>query len=266
MSQKSQSQGKPASFWLTIAYALLVYLFLFAPIIIVTLMSFNSARYGSFPIEHLTLQWYRQLFQDGTIWSAVKNSVIVAASTVLLSVPLGTLAAFALSRYQFRFKPVFTAILLVPLILPGVIMGVSLLSFYNFFHITTSLFTVVLGHTALALPYTSLVISTRMQGFDLRLEEAAASLGAPYHRIFRKITLPLLAPGMIAAALFAWTISFDEIVITFFIGSGVKQTLPLKIWSLLRFGISPTINAISAIILSLSLLLVILALVMTRQK
>jgi spermidine/putrescine transport system permease protein len=196
----------------------------------------------------------------------VKNSLIVAASTTALTIPLATLAAFALTRYQFRLKPAFTAVLVVPLIVPGIIMGVSLLSFYNFFHISTSLFTVILGHVALALPYASLVIAARLQGFDRALEEAAASLGAPYHRVFRRITLPLLAPGIIAAALFAWTISFDEFVITFFIGGGAGQTLPLKIWSLLKFGLSPAINAISAIILLISMLLVISALAMTRRS
>jgi spermidine/putrescine transport system permease protein len=257
---------KNLSFWALAFYTLLVYVFLFSPIAIVLLMSFNSARFGTFPLEHLTLDWHLEMFKDRTIWAAVQNSVTVAALTVILSVPLGTLAAFALSRFKFRLKPLFTSVLLVPLILPGVIMGVSLLSFYNFFNIRTSLFTVVLGHTALALPYATLVISARMQGFDLSLEEAAASLGAPYHRVFRKITLPLLAPGMIAAALFAWTISFDEFVITFFIGTGVQQTLPLKIWSLLRFGISPTINSISAVILCASMFLIVAAIVLSRRR
>jgi spermidine/putrescine transport system permease protein len=247
-------------------YTVCVYGFLFAPIIIVIVMSFNSARFSAFPFEQFTLGWYRDLFSDRTIWEALKNSLIVATGTVALAVPLGTLAAFALSRYQFPFKALFTAILVVPLIVPGLIMGISLLLFYNFFNISTSLFTVILGHTALALPYAALVIAARLQGFDRRLEEAAASLGAPYHRVFWRITLPLLAPGIIAAALFAWTISFDEFVITFFISAGAGQTLPIKIWSLLKFGLSPTINAVSAIILIVSLALVTVAVVLTRRR
>ena len=261
----SESTRRPITYWLLLIYAIGVYIFLFLPIAIVILMSFNSAKFSSFPLEQFTLRWYADLFGDRTIWDAVRKSFIVAATTTALAIPLGTLAAFALTRYQFRLKAAFTAVLVIPLIIPGIIMGVSLLSFYNFFSIRTSLFTVVLGHTALALPYTSLVIAARLQGFDQQLEEAAASLGAPYHRVFRKITLPLLAPGIIAAALFAWTISFDEFVITFFIAGGAGQTLPLKIWSLLKFGLSPTINAISAIILLVALFLVTSALAMTRR-
>jgi len=266
MTTFSAPSRRPLGYWLLLAYAIGVYIFLFAPIAVVILMSFNSARFSTFPLEQFTLRWYADLFGDRTIWQAVKNSLIVAASTTALAIPLGTLAAFALARYQFRLKSAFAAVLLIPLIVPGIIMGVSLLSFYNFFRISTSLFTVVLGHVALALPYASLVIAARLQGFDRQLEEAAASLGAPYHRVFRRITLPLLAPGIIAAALFAWTISFDEFVITFFIAGGAGQTLPLKIWSLLKFGLSPTINAISAIILLVSLLLVTCALVLTRRS
>jgi spermidine/putrescine transport system permease protein len=251
--------------WLLLVYVVAVYTFLFAPIVVVVVMSFNSAKYSSFPLEQFTLRWYGDLFRDATIWAAVWNSLRVAAGTTALAVPLGTLAAFALSRYQFRLKPAFTAVLIVPLIVPGLIMGVSLLSFYNFFNIRTSLFTVILGHAALALPYAALVVAARLQGFDRRLEEAAASLGAPYHRVLRKITLPLLAPGIIAAALFAWTISFDEFIITFFIAGGAGQTLPLKIWSLLKFGISPAINSVSAIILTISLTLVTAALAVARR-
>ena len=253
-------------YWLMLIYAIGVYIFLFAPIAILILMSFNSAKYSSFPLAQFTSHWYGELWADRSIWDALENSLTIAAGTTLLTVPLGTLAAFALSRYQFRFKPVFTAILVIPLIVPGLITGVSLLSFYNFFNISTSLLTVILGHTALALPYAALVIAARMQGFDRRLEEAAASLGAPYHRVFRKITLPLLAPGMLAAALFAWTISFDEFVITFFIIGGAGQTLPLKIWSLLKFGITPAMNAISALILTVSIALVTLAVALTRRR
>jgi spermidine/putrescine transport system permease protein len=179
MRPAKYASRRPAGFWVLNAYALLIYFFLFAPIFIVILMSFNQARYSAFPLEGFTLSWYGNLFADATVWDALKNSFIVAAATVALTLPLSILAAFAISRHQFRFKSLFTAILLIPLIVPGMIMGVSLLSFYHFFGITTSLFTVVLGHTALALPYATLVISARMQGFDRFLEEAAASLGAP---------------------------------------------------------------------------------------
>jgi spermidine/putrescine transport system permease protein len=256
---------RPTAFYVMAAYALVVYAFLFAPIAIVILMSFNSARYSSFPLEQFTGRWYAELIANASIWDSVQNSLLVAAATTALATTLGTMAAFALSRYQFRFKTAFTAVLLVPLIVPGIIMGVSLLSLYNFLGIPTSLLTVILGHTALALPYAALVIAARLQGFDRHLEEAAASLGAPYYRVFARVTLPLLAPGVIAAGLFAWTISFDEFIITFFV-AGIRQTLPLRIWSLLKFGLSPTINAISTIILLVALLLVTWALTLSGRR
>ena len=263
----SEPRRRPLGYWLASVYAAAVYVFLFAPIGIVVLMSFNSERFSSFPLQHFTLEWYANLFADNTIWEAVRNSLVVASGVTLLAVPLGLLAAFVLSRFQFRLQPAFTSVLVTPLIVPGLIMGISLLLFYNFLHIRTSLATVILGHTALALPYAAQVIAARLQGFDRRLEEAAASLGAPYHRVFRKITLPLLAPGIIAAALFAWTISFDEFILAFFISGGAgQQTLPLKIWSLLKFGLSPSINAISTIILTISLLLVTVALALASRR
>lgn len=247
-------------------YAVLVYIFLFLPIAIVILMSFNSAKIGAFPLQGFTLRWYRDLFQDRTIWEALNNSLIIAAGTTLLSVLLGTLGAYALVRCQFRLKPLFTGVLIIPLIVPGLIMGISLLSFYHFLGIQTSRLTVILGHAALALPYTTLVIAARLEGFDIRLEEAAASLGASPLTVFRKVTLPLVASGIVAAALFAWTISFDEFIITFFIIGGAKQTLPLKIWSLLKFGISPKINALSAVILAAALILVATGLGLLRRR
>lgn len=265
MTRHYESARRPIGYYLLLTYALGIYVFLFAPIAIVILMSFNSARFSSFPLEQFTLRWYVQLFSDTAIWETVLNSILVAATTTALTVLLGTFAAFALSRYQFELKTAYTAVLLFPLIVPGIIMGVSLISFYNFLGVPTSLFTIILGHVALALPYAALVIAARLQGFDRQLEEAAASLGAPYPRVFLRITLPLLAPGIIAAALFAWTVSFDEFIIAFFT-AGLGQTLPLKIWSLLKFGLSPSINAISAIILTVSLLLVTLALAMTRRR
>jgi len=247
-------------------YAGAVYVFVFLPIAIVILMSFNSAKFGAFPLQGFSLDWYRQLFQDRTIWEALSNSLIIALGTILVAVPMGTMGAFALVRYQFRLKSLFTSILVLPLVIPGLIIGISLLSFYHLLGVSTSRLTVILGHAALVLPYATLMIAARLQGFDIHLEEAAASLGAAPATVFRKVTLPVIASGIVAAALFAWTISFDEFIVTFFIIGGAKQTLPLKIWSLLKFGISPKINAASAVILTAALLLVTGGLAMMRGR
>ncbi len=236
-------------------YAVLVYAFLFLPIGVLALMSFNSAQYGVFPLSGLTGKWYVQLAHDGSMWASLRYSLTVAAGTVATAVPLGVMAAYGLVRYRFVGQSLFSAIIVVPLIVPAMLIGISMLSFFHYVGIQTSLFTVYLGHTALALPYTSLIVAARLQGLDPHLEEAAAGLGAPRWRVFRRVTLPLLGPGILGAALFAFTISFGEIIVTFFV-SGFRETLPLHIWSLLKLGITPATNGMSAIIMFVGILVV----------
>jgi spermidine/putrescine transport system permease protein len=245
------------------AYAGLVYLFLFLPIVVLIVMSLNSAQIGVFPLKGVTGAWYAELWRDSAMWSSLRYSLIVAAATVAATVPLGLMAAFGLVRLRFRGQGLFTAMILAPLLVPGILIGISMLSLFHAVGIGTSLFTVFLGHSALALPYTSLIIAARLQGLDPALEEAAAGLGASRWNVLRRVTLPLLAPGLLGAALFAFTISFGEIVVTFFV-SGFDQTLPLHIWSLLKIGITPAVNAISAIIMLAGILAVTVAIKFTR--
>jgi spermidine/putrescine transport system permease protein len=247
------------------SYATLVYAFLFLPIAVLVLMSFNSATIGVFPLDGVTGDWYAELYRDGAIWASLKYSLIVAIATVAASVPLGVMAAFGLVRYRFPGRSLFTGIILVPLIIPGILIGISMLSFFHMIGLPTSLFTVFLAHTALALPYAALIIAARLHGLDASLEEAASGLGASRWRVFRRVTLPLLGPGILGAALFAFTISFGEIIVTFFV-SGFEQTLPLHIWSLLKLGITPAINAMSAIILLTGVFAVIVALRFARSQ
>jgi spermidine/putrescine transport system permease protein len=245
-------------------YALAAYVFLMLPIGVLSLMSFNKATYGTFPLSGLTANWYRQLHADSALWGSLKYSLEAAIATVAASVPLGLMAAFGLVRYEFRGKSLFTGVILVPLIMPGILIGISMLSLFHYAGIPTSLVTVWLAHTALALPYAALIIAARLQGLDPSLEEAASSLGAPRRRVFSRVTLPLLGPGLLGAALFAFTISFGEIIVTYFV-SGFHQTLPLQIWSLLKIGITPTVNAISAVIMLVGLIAAVAALRFTRS-
>lgn len=244
-------------------YAILVYAFLFLPIAILVLMSLNSATIGVFPLAGVTGKWYAELWRDSSMWASLQYSLVVALGTVAATVPLGLMAAFGLVRLRFRGQGLFTAMILVPLIVPGVLIGISMLSLFHAAGIGTSLFTVFLGHSALALPYTALIIAARLQGLDPNLEQAAAGLGASRWGVLRRVTLPLLAPAILGAALFAFTISFGEIVVTFFV-SGFQQTLPLRIWSLLKIGITPAVNAVSAIIMLTGVLAVAVALKFTR--
>lgn len=234
------------------AYVALVYTFVLLPIVVLAVMSFNSATYGTFPLSGVTGDWYGRLFADAAMLASLRFSIQVALATVATAVPLGLMAAYGLVRLEFRGKPVFRAVIVVPLVIPGLLVGIAMLTLFHLVGIQPSLMTVWLAHTALALPYTTLILAARLQGLDRSFGEAAASLGAAPANTFRRVTLPLLGPGLIGATLLAFTISFGEIVVTYFV-SGFNQTLPLNIYSQLKTGMTPAVNAISSIIVLVGL-------------
>jgi spermidine/putrescine transport system permease protein len=237
---------------LACVYAVAIYAYLFLPSALVALMSFSPKRVTSFPIQGLTTSWWRKLFADDVVWAAVKNTVIVGAATTLLTTLLGILTAYTLVRLQFRFKAVFTAMLLGVMLVPYLVVGFALLSFWSIVGVERGLPLVMLAHVALALPYAALVIAARLQGFDVRLEEAAQSLGATWFTVFRRVTLPILMPGIVAAAALAFTTSIDEFNVAYFL-VGTDTTLPIYIFSSLRFGVTPELNAVSTLILIVSM-------------
>jgi len=242
------------------AYLALILVFLFLPNILVALMSFNPDTIAAFPLKGLTLSWWEKMFHNRVIWEAVRSSLIVAAATTALTVVLGTLSAYTLVRYRFRLKSLFSAMLFAAMVVPYLVVGIALLSFWVLLGVERSLLTVVLAHVALALPFGTLVIAARLQGFDVSLEEAATVLGAGRLTVFRRVTLPLLMPGILAAAALAFTTSFDEFNVAYFVIGVSDTTLPIYIYSSLRFGISPELNAISTLTLAASMALAVLAL------
>jgi spermidine/putrescine transport system permease protein len=238
--------------------ALLVYLYL--PNLLVAIMAFHPQRHAGFPIRSLTLRWWAELFHNATVWTAVQNSLVVAAATTALTVVLGLLSAYALVRYRFRLKGALTGMLLAAMVVPYLVVGIALLSFWALLGVERGLHTVILAHVALALPYTTLVLAARLQGFDVSLEEAGMVLGASRATVFRRVTLPLLMPGVLAGAALAFSTSFDEFNVAYFVIGARHNTLPIYVYSSLRFGISPELNAISTLILLASVLLASLAL------
>ena len=238
------------------AYAVLVFAFIYLPIVVLILYSFNRDGVGGFPPRHFTLDWYRQLFSDSAIWDAVVNSLIVAAASVALSLTLGLLAALALDRANFPGKALFRRLVLLPLILPGIITGLSLLMFAVFEGMQLSLFTVFLGHGTALISVATTELFAGLQKLDRAQEEASLDLGATPWQTFWRITLPNLKLSLIAAGLLIFTLSMDEIAVTFFL-IGRDNTLPLEIWGRLRRGITPEINAISTLIFAVSVLLII---------
>lgn len=239
--------------WLLI-YALVVVIYLFFPVFIIALFSFNDSPAVSFPIRGLSLRWYGEVFQSPIFLSALKNTLIVGVATTAICVAVGLLAALALTRYTFRLKSAVRAFFLIPLSLPGLFIGISLLSYYTSLNLRLSLATVVVGHLIYTLPYFFLVASTRLERFDRLLEEAAQDLGCTPWETFWKVNFPIIAPSIIGAALIVFALSFDEFMITFFV-IGTDSTLPMLVWSMMRRSIDPRVNAISVILILASMVL-----------
>jgi spermidine/putrescine transport system permease protein len=237
-------------------YALLVFAFLYLPIVVLILYSFNRDGVGGFPPKHLTIAWYRLLFTDSAIWDSVLNSLLVAAAAVVLSLTLGLLAALALDRATFPGKSIFRRLVLLPLILPGIITGLSLLMFAVLRGLPLSLVTVLLGHGTALISVATTELFAGLQKIDRAQEEASLDLGATPWQTFWRVTLPNLKLSLIAAGLLIFTLSMDEIAVTFFL-IGRDNTLPLEIWARLRRGITPEINAISTLIFAVSVILIL---------
>jgi len=239
------------------AFSLAVFAFLYLPIAILVLYSFNRDGVGGFPPKHFTLNWYRQLFADASIWDSVLNSLLVAVGAVVVSLTLGLLAALALDRADFPGKSVFRRLVLLPLILPGIITGLSLLMFAVWLHFSRSLTLVFFGHGTALISVATTELFAGLQKMDQAQEEASLDLGANSWQTFWRITLPNLRLSLIAAGLLVFTLSMDEIAVTFFL-IGSDNTLPLEIWARLRRGITPEINAISTLIFSGSVVLILI--------
>jgi spermidine/putrescine transport system permease protein len=236
-------------------YAVLIYLFLFFPIVLLVLFSFNANRYGTFPITGWTLTWYRQAFSDYQVHDAVATTLKVALQVTLISTVVGTCAAFPLVRSRLRFREGIRIVFILPIMIPGLLIGVSLLVlFTGTFHWTLSPETAVIGQAVYTTPFVILLVAARLQGFDTALERAAADLGANAFQRLRRVVLPLILPAILAGALFAFTLSLDEFIITYFLIGG-HNTLPIFIYTQVKFGITPEVNAVATMLLGASLLL-----------
>lgn len=235
----------------------MVYVFLFTPIISLIIVSFNGASLTSLPIDGFSLRWYEEFWFNQAAWNALGTSVVVAVITATSATILGLMAAYALVRLSFRGKLLFQSLILLPIIIPHLVFGIDLLLFFKSIGVATSIFTVCIAHTILAFPFAVMLIATSLSGFNQTLEHAAQDLGANEHRTFFRVTLPLIAPGVISAALVSFTVSFDEFVISFFVAGKGVITLPLFLYSELRFSVTPEINAISTFVLLVSILVII---------
>jgi len=242
-----------------------VYVFMFAPIVVVVLLAFNSSRSGAFPMEGFSLQWFGKLFANQSIIDAFKTSLILAATSGALATVIGVMAALALVRYSFKGKEGVQTFLSLPLLMPEVVMGVALLMFLKFLSMPRSFAVLLLGHTVLSLPYVVLVVQARLVGLRASYEEAAWSLGANRIQTFFEVTLPLISPAIVGGFLFAATLSFDNITATLFWKKPGLETVPTKIFAMLRTSISPEINALGAVMILITILLPLVAGYMVRR-
>ncbi|MCC0064964.1 MAG: ABC transporter permease [Defluviimonas sp.] len=230
-------------------YTILVYIFMFAPIAVVMVLAFNSSQFGGFPIEGFSLRWFYRLAENEAIMRALKTSLGLGLLTAVISTTIGILAALALVRYQFRGKDFITTLLISPVLVPETVLAVGLLIFLRWLHMPRSFLLLLLGHSIIALPFVVLVVQARLVGIKKEYEEAARSLGANPLQTFLGVTLPLLAPAVFAGAIFAFTISFDNITATLFWRPSGMETVPTQIFGMLRNSVSPEINALGFVMI-----------------
>jgi spermidine/putrescine transport system permease protein len=257
---------------------LFTFLALYLPIVILVVFSFNTARLGA-RWEGFTLEWYRAMFQSPSIMNAFRNSLIVATTTTVIATILGTMTALAMERYRFRGKRLYDGALYMPVVIPDIVMGISLLAWFSILlgvlngllglsgqsALRLGLPTVIIAHVSFAMSFVAINVRTSLREVDPAMEEAAADLGANEWTTFRRVTLPLIMPGIVSGALLAFTLSLDDFVITFFTTGPGGTTLPIEVFGRIRRAIGPEINAISTVMLLLSITLIILSQLIQRR-
>ncbi|PWV58825.1 ABC transporter permease [Plasticicumulans acidivorans] len=239
-------------FWAFRLFCVGVLVFLIVPILVIVPLSFNSSSFLSYPLAGVSLRWYHELFASDEWMSSIRNSFIVAPAATLLATTFGTLAAVGLTRGNFPGKAVVMGILISPMVVPTVIVGVGMYFFFAEQHLLNTYSGLILAHAALGVPFVIITVTATLQGYNYNLSRAAASLGAPPLTTFFRVMLPLIAPGVISGALFAFATSFDEVVVTLFLAAPAQRTLPMQMFAGIRENISPTIAAIATLLITLS--------------
>ena len=235
--------------------AILGYLFLYAPLAIVVAYSFNDSRLNAQWVG-FTLDWYRKLFRNEEMLGAAWNSLLIGVTASVISTLLGTMAGYAMHRFRLRLLPF---LVVAPIAIPEILTGVSLLIFFVAINLTLGLASIILAHIAFCIGFVAIVVRARLAGMDESLVEAARDLGATPFQAFRLITLPLIMPGVIAGALMAFTLSIDDFVITYFTAGAGALTLPLEIYTMVKISVTPEVNAVSTLLMALTLALIIIA-------
>ncbi|MBU8879280.1 ABC transporter permease subunit [Bacillus sp. FJAT-29790] len=244
--------------WSSIVYASFIYSFLYVPIVILVVYSFNDSKLNAV-WKGFTFEWYAKLWTNSSILQATKISLTVGLISTVIATMLGTLVAVGMYRYRFRGKGIIDAMLYVPLVMSEIVMGIALLAFFSMVEIPLGMGTLLIAHITFSIPFVVVVVNARLKGFDQSIEEASRDLGASEWQTFRLITLPILGPAIAASAMLAFTVSIDDVIVSFFVAGPASTTLPLQIFSMVRHGVTPEINALSTLMLAVTLTFVIIA-------
>ncbi len=238
------SEKRPA-LWIRM-YAVLAYLYIYIPIVILMVFSFNTMKLN-IRWQGFTLHWYDVLFHDQQVLQAATNTMIIAVVSTICATIIGTLAALAMHRYRFPGYNASEAVMYIPIVIPEVVMGISLLVLFVLMNFTLGLLTIALSHIAFNIPFVALVVRARLHGYDNAIDEAAMDLGANEMTTFWRVTLPTIMPGVLSGAMLAFTLSLDDYVITYFTAGPGSTTLPLRVFSMVRFMVTPEVNALSTV-------------------
>lgn len=241
-----------------IVFMVLVFAFLYIPIIILIIFSFNQSRINAV-WTGFTLSWYAKLFTDSQILMALGNTLKIAFASTIISTMVGTIAAVGMYKYNFKGKTVLDNMLYIPVVIPEIVLGIALLIFFNRIHFPLGLWSLIIAHATFSIPFVVITVKSRMAGFDKSLEEAAMDLGASQFKTFLYVTLPNIMPGVVAGALLSFTLSLDDVITSFFVAGPGSTTLPLQIFSMVKKGVSPEINALSTIMLLISISVALLS-------
>lgn len=246
-------------------YVTIFFITLYIPIAVLVIFSFNNQK-ANRSWEGFTFYYYKELFQDTELWEIMGRSLLVAITSTAIAVVIGTLAAIVLVRHHFRGKELINNLVYVPLIVPEVVTAVALLSSFSFVGIPRGVIPVILGHTTLVLPYIIITVKSRLSGYDPSIEEASMDLGANRFETLKNITIPIIMPGIMSGALLAFTLSFDDLIVTDFIGGTSCTTLPIKIYSLIKLGVSPEINALITVTIVFAVIIVLVGKIINVTK
>ena len=246
-------------------YLLLIYGFLYLPILVLIVYSFNDSKY-SLEWRGLTWQWYQNLFDDPDLLQTALNSALIATLSATAATAIGAMSAVAIHRYAFFGKPLLNALLFVLMMTPDIVMGIALLILFASLSLPLGFWTLLLAHITFNIPFVVVTVLSRISGFDPHLIEAARDLGATEFQTFRRVILPLLAPAVVAGWLLSFTLSMDDVMVSFFVTGPSFEILPLKIYSMVRLGVTPEINALCTIMLGVTLSMILIAQLLLRKK